>query len=236
MEGGAAAGAGFEEAAAAFAPAAAGALLPPALAARVREWPEHPRVRALREDGRQRLVKLIKRTHQWTQEGSISETAALRWCDWIEPLLRRESYLALLLERPQVHQQLLRLLGAARWTARYLLQHPGVIDELASPALLMERFDPAEMQRSLHERHQALAGVGQDDEESLLNLLRRAHHAETFRILARDVEGREWLWQHYQVTLKFEQIFQELINTGKMATVMKREQTLSERILKAVGI
>ena len=116
-------------------------LLPPALAARVREWPEHPRVRALREDGRQRLVKLIKRTHQWTQEGSISETAALRWCDWIEPLLRRESYLALLLERPQVHQQLLRLLGAARWTARYLLQHPGVIDELASPALLIERFD-----------------------------------------------------------------------------------------------
>jgi glutamate-ammonia-ligase adenylyltransferase len=147
-------------------------------------------VRALREDGRQRLVKLIKRTHQWAQEGSISETAALRWCDWIEPLLRRESYLALLLERPQVHQQLLRLLGAARWTARYLLQHPGVIDELASPALLMERFDPAEMQRSLNERHQALAGVGQDDEESLLNLLRRAHHAETFRILARDVEGR----------------------------------------------
>ena len=165
-------------------------LLPTALADRVREWPDHPRVRALREDGRQRLVKLIKRTHQWTQEGSISETAALRWCDWIEPLLRRESYLALLLERPQVHQQLLRLLGAARWTARYLLQHPGVIDELASPALLMERFDPAEMQRSLNERQQALAGVGQDDEESLLNLLRRAHHAETFRILARDVEGR----------------------------------------------
>ena len=53
---------------------------------------------------------------------------------------------------------------------------------------------------------------------------------------ARDVEGREWLWQHYQVTLKFEQIFQELINTGKMATVMKREQTLSERVLKAVGM
>ncbi len=166
------------------------ALLPEALATRVREWPDHPRVRALREDGRQRLVKLVKRTHQWLEEGSITQTAALRWCDWIEPLLRRESYLALLLERPQVHQQLLRLLGAARWTARYLLQHPGVIDELASPALLMERFDPEEMQRNLNERLQALASVGQDDEENLLNLLRRAHHAETFRTLARDVEGR----------------------------------------------
>ncbi len=166
------------------------ALLPTALAERVRDWPDHPRVRALREDGRQRLVKLLKRTHQWLEEGSISPSAALRWCDWIEPLLRRESYLALLIERPQVHQQLLRLLGAARWTARYLLQHPGVIDELASPALLLERFDPEEMQRNLQERLQALVSVGHDDEESLLNLLRRAHHAETFRTLARDVEGR----------------------------------------------
>ena len=60
--------------------------------------------------------------------------AALRWADWIEPLLRRESYLALLVERPAVHERLLRLLGAARWPARYLLQHPGVIDELASDA------------------------------------------------------------------------------------------------------
>lgn len=52
---------------------------------------------------------------------------------------------------------------------------------------------------------------------------------------ARDVDGREWLWQHYQVTLKFEQIFQEMINTGKMASQMKREQTLADRVLKAVG-
>ena len=60
--------------------------------------------------------------------------------DWIEPLLRRESYLALLVERPGVHERLLRLLGAARWPARYLLRHPGVIDELASDQLLSERF------------------------------------------------------------------------------------------------
>jgi glutamate-ammonia-ligase adenylyltransferase len=31
--------------------------------------------------------------------------------------------------------------------------------------------------------------TGEDDEEALLNLLRRAHHAEVFRTLARDVEG-----------------------------------------------
>jgi glutamate-ammonia-ligase adenylyltransferase len=61
--------------------------------------------------------------------------------DWIEPLLRRESYLALLLERPAVHERLLRLLGNAKWPARYLLQHPGVIDELANDTMLAERFE-----------------------------------------------------------------------------------------------
>jgi glutamate-ammonia-ligase adenylyltransferase len=36
----------------------------------------------------------------------------------------------------------------------------------------------------------ALQASGEADEETLLNLLRRAHHAEVFRTLARDVEGR----------------------------------------------
>ena len=98
--------------------------------------------------------------------------------------MRRESYLALLLERPRVHEQLLRLMGAARWPARYLLSHPGVIDELASPGLLAERFDPVAFEHELEYRLQSLAEVGQDDEEGLLNLLRRSQHAEVFRTLA----------------------------------------------------
>jgi glutamate-ammonia-ligase adenylyltransferase len=110
---------------------------PDALRERLRSWQDHPRVLALREASRARLLRLLQRTAAWLDDGRVTLEAALRLLDWIEPLLRRESYLALLLERPQVHQQLLRLLGAARWTARYLLQHPGVIDELASPALLM---------------------------------------------------------------------------------------------------
>ena len=160
------------------------------LRARVANWPDHPRVRALREDSRQRLLKLLQRTQSLVHEGLASEDAAVRWCDWMEPLLRRESYLALLMERPPVHAQLLRLLGAARWPARYLLQHPGVIDELASEALLRERFDARNFEAELEQRRAALHNVAQDDDESLLNLLRRAHHGEVFRTLARDVEGR----------------------------------------------
>ena len=163
--------------------------LPEAFAAKVAEWGDHPRVQSLREDARTRLVRLIQRTGAWIEQGRVTEAAALRLTDWIEPLLRRESYLALLQERPSVHERLLRLLGAAKWPARYLIKHPGVIDELAGEQLLSERFDGVQFEADLEARRAALASTGEDDDEALLDLLRRAHHAEMFRTLARDLEG-----------------------------------------------
>jgi glutamate-ammonia-ligase adenylyltransferase len=152
-------------------------------------WIDNGRVQALRDDARGRLMRLLQRTAQWLDVGRVSEEAVLRMVGWIEPLLRRESYLALMLERPSVHERLLRLLGSAKWPARYLLQHPGVIDELAGGNLFSTRFDAGEFEAELQARLIALQRTGEDDEESLLNLLRRAHHAEQFRTLARDVEG-----------------------------------------------
>ncbi|MDR1969199.1 MAG: bifunctional [glutamate--ammonia ligase]-adenylyl-L-tyrosine phosphorylase/[glutamate--ammonia-ligase] adenylyltransferase [Burkholderiaceae bacterium] len=163
--------------------------LPERVRERLQQWRAQPRVQGLREQTRERLQRLMQRTGQWLAEGRVGEDAALRLFDWIEPLLRRESYIALLLERPAVHERLLMVLGAARWPARYLMQHPGVIDELASPSLLGERFDAALFDRELQDRHAALQRAGEDDEESLLNLLRRAHHAEVFRTLVRDLSG-----------------------------------------------
>ena len=81
-----------------------------------------------------------------------------------------------------------------------------------------ERFDDAAFTRDLQQRLAALKRTGEDDEETCLNLLRRAHHVEVFRTLARDVEGvltveqvaddlsmlaeailsitTDWCWQH----------------------------------------
>ena len=163
--------------------------LPAAMQERVALWRDHPRILGLREESRGRLLRLVQRTGQWLHEEEITQDAALRLMDWMESLLRRESYLALLVERPGVHQRLLRLLGAARWPARYLLKHPGVIDELAGSTMVRERFDASECEADIERRYKALRNSGEEDDESLLNLLRRAHHAEVFRTLARDVEG-----------------------------------------------
>ena len=156
---------------------------------RLQLWADDPKIHALREDSRGRLMRLLQRTALWQQEGRVNDAAILRMADWIEPLLRRESYLAMLLERPAVHERLLRLLGAARWPARYLMQHPGVIDELAGGDVMTSRFQASDFEAELQSRWVSLKRTGEDDEENLLNLLRRAHHAELFRTLARDVEG-----------------------------------------------
>ena len=163
--------------------------LPPLLAERVRTWRGQARVANLRDEGKLRLGRLIERTGGCVADGSCTEAAALRFIDWLEPLLRRDSYLALLVERPEVMRRLLRLLGLARWPMQYLMRHPGVIDELADPRLLHQRFDAAEYTAALDDRHSAWQRGGEDNEDALLDTLRHAHHAEVFRTLVRDVEG-----------------------------------------------
>ncbi len=164
-------------------------LLPPPLAERVRSWREQPRVQALRDESRQRLVRLLARAAETARDGHCTLDAAVRFVDWLEPLLRRESYLALLVERPSVQRRLLRLLGLARWPMRYLMRHPGVVDELADERLVHARFDAASYVADLEARHGAWERSGEADEELLLDTLRHAHHAEVFRTLVRDVEG-----------------------------------------------
>jgi glutamate-ammonia-ligase adenylyltransferase len=160
------------------------------LAERLRLLVASPRVALLRDEGRARLVRLLMRARRLTQdEPEIGETALLRFVDWLEPLLRRDSYLALLAERGEVLGRLLHLLGLARWPMRYLMQHPGVIDELADTRLMHERFDAVAYARDLEDRHQAWIRSGEADEGELLDTLRRAHQAETFRTLVRDVEA-----------------------------------------------
>ncbi|MFM9916068.1 MAG: bifunctional [glutamate--ammonia ligase]-adenylyl-L-tyrosine phosphorylase/[glutamate--ammonia-ligase] adenylyltransferase [Rhizobacter sp.] len=165
------------------------AKLPEELAARVKPWCDHPKIKVLRDESKARLARLVLRAADAVKDGRCTIAAAARFIDWLEPLLRRESYIALLAERPEVQNRLLRLLGLARWPIRYLMLHPGVIDELADERLLHGRFDATEFTADLEARYAAWGRSGQVDEEALLDTLRRAHHAEVFRTLVRDVEG-----------------------------------------------
>ena len=163
--------------------------LPAELAARVRPWAQSARVSALRDEGRMRLGRLLQKTAAALADEQCTLTGAMRFIDWLDPLLRRPNYLSLLLERPDVHQRLLRLLCLARWPLQYMLRHPGVIDELADDRLLHQRFNRADFIQELEDRHAAWERSGEAHQEQLLDTLRRAHHAEVFRTLVRDVDG-----------------------------------------------
>ncbi len=211
--------------------------LPEGLRERVRAFAAAQRVVLLKDETKLRLAKLLGRACACIDEVHIGEGAMLRFIDWIEPLLRRESYLALLAERPEVLARLLRLLGLARWPMRYLMRHPGVIDELADNRLLDGRFERASFMRELEDRRAAWGRGGEADEESLLDTLRRAHHAEIFRTLVRDVEGRltveqvaddlsaladatldvtiRWAWQHLKMRHREEPRF-AVVAYGKL--------------------
>ncbi len=164
-------------------------------------------MRTLRDESRCALARLVQRAGRWhPPTAACTDDAALRFIDWLEPLLRRDSYLALLVERPAVQQRLVRLLGMARWPMRYLMRHPGVIDELADERLLRGRFDRAGLRgRAGGPPRRLAARARQAGEESLLDTLRHAHHAEVFRTLVRDVEGR----------ITVEQVADDLVGAGR---------------------
>lgn len=177
------------------------AKLPPKLVKQVQAFIQQPRVALMTEVGKTRLAQLIYQSCKLAAETAVAEEidqehaddhiekSVSRLMDWLTPLLRRESYLSLLIERPGVLKRLLRLLGLARWPMRYLMQHPGVIDELADPRLLEGRFDKQIYLDDLAQRYAAWSRHGEASEEVILEALRRAHHAEVFRILVRDVDG-----------------------------------------------
>jgi glutamate-ammonia-ligase adenylyltransferase len=163
---------------------------PPELADTVARWLEGPRIKALGDAGRRKLDALLLKVRALLADGRTQAVAVQRWLDWLNSVVRRESYLALLLERPEALERLLRLLGTARWSAQYLLRHPAVIDELVYPQWLAQRFHPGTYANSLARRQASLARGDAATEEALMDLLRHAHQAEVFRTLARDIEGR----------------------------------------------
>jgi [glutamine synthetase] adenylyltransferase / [glutamine synthetase]-adenylyl-L-tyrosine phosphorylase len=77
----------------------------------------------------------------------------------------------------------------AKWITKFVRKHPDVADELLRPEAFAKGFDAVTFKRAVMSQYAAVQATGLCDEESILDLLRRAHHQEVFRILVRDVQG-----------------------------------------------
>jgi glutamate-ammonia-ligase adenylyltransferase len=120
------------------------------------------------------------------QDGPQERAASLsRLLDFLDRIGGRSAYLALLTEYPAALRRVLDVLGNSRWAAQYLLQHPQLLDELLDDEAICTPFDWQDFCDGLRVRLAASDGV-----EQQMDQLRRAQHAEVFRILLRDLAGR----------------------------------------------
>ncbi|HUL92885.1 MAG TPA: bifunctional [glutamate--ammonia ligase]-adenylyl-L-tyrosine phosphorylase/[glutamate--ammonia-ligase] adenylyltransferase [Burkholderiales bacterium] len=139
----------------------------------------------LPEASRRRFDALIPRVIEVSAPRANADATLQRFLELIETVSRRAAYLALLDEHPAVLERLAQILDASSWAADYLNRHPVVLDELLDARSLLSPPDWRSFAREL--RIQLAAREG--DEERQMDLLREAHHAQVFRLLAQDLSG-----------------------------------------------
>ena len=108
---------------------------------------------------------------------------------FLETISRRGAYLALLQQYPQALSKVAELIGSATWAAEYLNKHPILLDEVLDPRLYEVATDWAGFRETLDTQLLEYEG----DAEREMDILREAHHAQVFRVLAQDLAGLQTL-------------------------------------------
>ena len=140
----------------------------------------------LPEASRERYDALLPRVIDLAAKASAPEAALARTLDLLEAISRRSSYLALLYEYPQALEKVVQLLAASGWAAAYITRHPLLLDELLDARTLYAAPEWKEFAAGLR----AQLARHEGDAERQMDVLREAHHAQVFRLLAQDLAGQ----------------------------------------------
>ena len=136
--------------------------------------------------GRERLDRLmpllIDALAAQKQGGQTSE----RVLRFLEAVLRRSAYIALLVENPLALEQLIKLSAASPWIADQLTRHPVLLDELLDVGSLYAPPQRAELDDELR---QQMLRVPEDDLELQMETLRTFKQAHLLRVAASEVTG-----------------------------------------------
>lgn len=148
------------------------------------------RLQAMSETSRNRLLNLLNRALPLIIEICAQRHAPQvvlgRLLDFFEAIARRAAYLSLLQEYPHTLTRVIRLMAASNWAAQFLNQHPILLDELLDEGMQQSEPDWQELSAQLRQQLQQAAG----DAERQHDILREVHHAQLFRLLLLDLEGR----------------------------------------------
>ncbi|MFO1414013.1 MAG: bifunctional [glutamate--ammonia ligase]-adenylyl-L-tyrosine phosphorylase/[glutamate--ammonia-ligase] adenylyltransferase [Burkholderiales bacterium] len=109
-----------------------------------------------------------------------------RLFELLETIARRSAYLALVIEHPPLLPRLANLMAASAWAAAYLGRHPLLLDELLDARVLLAEPDWEAWRAELAR----LLDAHPEDAEHQMDVLRHFQHAQSFRLLVQDLEGR----------------------------------------------
>ena len=143
------------------------------------------RYQQMPEKVRERFDALVPRIIEVCAATPNPDQTLARSLDLLEAISRRAAYLALLLEYPQALQKVAQLVGASSWAADYLKRHPILLDELLDARILDTIPDWSSFRNQLDQSLEQ----AEPDTERQMDMLREAHHAQIFRLLAQDISG-----------------------------------------------
>ncbi len=172
---------------------------PDATAQRLRGVLASRRVQVTSEATRTRIERLLKSGLQAVTARALGTGAShdigpdelfARFAQLVDVIAGRSTYISLLNQFPPALERVMRLLAASRWATDYLVRHPILLDELLDERV--ELFDnehtPDWAAWAVGVRAQLAEADG--DQEEQMNLLRDVHHAQVFRLLVADLDGR----------------------------------------------
>ena len=141
-------------------------------------------VTSMQPISRDRLDRLMPRLLEalgYQQGGRETCERLLRFLDAV---LRRSAYIALLVENPHALSQLVKLIAASPWIADQLASHPILLDELLDVSTL---YAPPGRQALEDELHQQLLRIPEGDLEQHMEALRHFKQAHLLRVAASEV-------------------------------------------------
>jgi len=141
-------------------------------------------IKKLSRRGREKLDILIPLLIVTAIEQQDQDAAIHRSLKFIESVARRDVYLALLIERPHVLKQMVRLCADSAWIAEQITRYPLLLDELLDPRRL---YDPLKQEELAHALQAQLAQI--DDLEIEMDKLRQFKRANVLHVAAAEISG-----------------------------------------------
>jgi glutamate-ammonia-ligase adenylyltransferase len=147
------------------------------------------RYRQLPKPSKTRIDALVPAVMEAAAKMPSPDTTLERMLRLLESVSRRAAYISLLREYPEALERVTKIASTSQWAAEYLSTHPILLDELLDPEGFQNAPDWSRSRATLVRQLKQAGGPAGDDTEQQMDVLRHFHHAQVFRLLARDVEG-----------------------------------------------